>query len=67
MLLLILLQVSTEGVLALSGLEVDSFLLTALANQKDRLTILKIDQQLEKFVKDEGCEHKQFTPLFLTP
>ena len=32
--------------------EVDSFLLTALSNPRDRLTLLKLDTDLEKFIKD---------------
>jgi hypothetical protein len=36
------------------GFGIDNFLLTALENPRDRLTILKLDQELEAFVKDEG-------------
>jgi hypothetical protein len=35
-----------------TDLQVDAFLLSALANPRDRLAILKLDFDLEKFVRD---------------
>jgi len=41
---------------------IDNFLLTALENPRDRLTILKLDQELELFVKDPSRVRLDFPP-----
>jgi hypothetical protein len=33
--------------------QVDAFLLTALKNPKDRLTILKLEDEFQRFIKDK--------------
>mmetsp|Transcript_11670 Transcript_11670/g.16202 ORF Transcript_11670/g.16202 Transcript_11670/m.16202 type:complete len:715 (-) Transcript_11670:24-2168(-) len=43
--------------------EVDSFLLTALSNPRDRLTLLKLDTDLEKFIKDPRKTRQEFPPM----
>lgn len=45
-----------------SGLEMDEFLLNALNNPRDRLTLLKLEQQLELFVLDETKNKLEFPP-----
>eukprot|EP01119_Soliformovum_irregulare_P009769 TRINITY_DN2349_c0_g1_i4.p1 TRINITY_DN2349_c0_g1~~TRINITY_DN2349_c0_g1_i4.p1 ORF type:complete len:641 (+),score=157.85 TRINITY_DN2349_c0_g1_i4:113-2035(+) len=42
----------TTPVLSPNDFQIDPFLLSALANPRDRITILKLDQDLEKFMKD---------------
>lgn len=41
---------------------IDNFLLTALESPRDRLTILKLDQELEAFVKDTSRTRLNFPP-----
>eukprot|EP01114_Cavostelium_apophysatum_P017608 TRINITY_DN5280_c0_g2_i1.p1 TRINITY_DN5280_c0_g2~~TRINITY_DN5280_c0_g2_i1.p1 ORF type:complete len:806 (+),score=200.72 TRINITY_DN5280_c0_g2_i1:286-2703(+) len=49
--------------LAESEFQLDQFLLTALANPRDRLTILKLDHELEKFMKDPRRNRADFPPM----
>lgn len=41
---------------------IDQFLLTALQNPKDRLILMKLDQELEIFVKDNSRNRLEFPP-----
>jgi len=46
-----------------SNVEVDQFLLSALANPRDRLTILKLDHDLAKFMKETQLFRLEFPPM----
>lgn len=37
------------------GAQLDGLLLSALANPRDRLTILKLDMELERFLRESRC------------
>ncbi len=39
----------------------DSFLITALSNPRDRMTILKLDYELERFIRDQ--RYSQFESM----
>jgi len=42
---------------------VDSFLLSALASQRERMLILKLDRELEHFVQNTAVSRLQFPPM----
>eukprot|EP01124_Arcella_intermedia_P029043 TRINITY_DN6039_c1_g1_i3.p1 TRINITY_DN6039_c1_g1~~TRINITY_DN6039_c1_g1_i3.p1 ORF type:complete len:968 (-),score=262.21 TRINITY_DN6039_c1_g1_i3:2-2905(-) len=44
-------------------LELDPFLLSALNSQRDRMTILKLDKQLEQFMRNPDATHLEFPPM----
>ncbi|CAB4379057.1 unnamed protein product [Rhizophagus irregularis] len=41
----------------------DGFLLAALKNQKDRLFLLKLDQEMERFIKEKNRTRLEFPPM----
>jgi hypothetical protein len=43
--------------------QIDAFLLTALKNPKDRLTILKLEDEFQRFIKDKRVDRMEFPPM----
>jgi len=57
-------QITFRDTISFVGeLEIDRFLLTALSNQRDRITILKLEQVLEKFIKDGRRNRLEFPAM----
>jgi len=57
-------QITFRDTISFVGeLEIDRFLLTALSNQRDRITILKLEQVLEKFIRDGRRNRLEFPAM----